>query len=80
MEAHGGTQKSGHVPKGACAMWKNESALAAHRQIGRMLHNHYGLDGSELTQDEAKRLSKEKAFKFWRSLDLPNRDKRLIKC
>lgn len=28
------------VWEGACAMWKNESALAAHRQIGRMLHNH----------------------------------------
>lgn len=41
MEGIGGTQKSGHIEKGACAMWKNESALAAHRQIGRMLHNHH---------------------------------------
>lgn len=40
MESIGGTQESGHVSKGACATWKNESALAAHRQIGRMLHNH----------------------------------------
>lgn len=45
-------------------MWKNESALAAHRQIGRMLHNHYEVHGTGLTKDEAIGSNKPKAFEL----------------
>lgn len=60
-----------HTAKGcACAMWRDESALAAHRQIARMLHNHRDELGQRKRNRKAffipqNERSKKKAF-HWR--------------
>ena len=53
MEARWHTEKRTRFERRLCNV-KKESALAAHRQIGRMLHNHYQVHGTGFSQVEFK--------------------------